>query len=98
MNCTAKAKLAPMMVAVAAERKKAARIRLVNKLAAHLIPALHVNPSDLSFVFSLSDGSENNNLAAVKFWLECNLSNDNADENIHYWELKLAKKLSATVI
>lgn len=98
MNGTANAKLAPVMAAVEAERAKADQARLVNKLAAHLVVALHINSGDLSLVFALSGGSVNNNLAAVKCWLVSNLNDDNIDEDAHYWESKLVKKLSAIVV
>lgn len=48
---------------------------------------------DQSLVLSLSDGTANNNLEAVKFWLAKQLV-DNAGAGKEYWENQLGRTLS----
>ena len=81
------------MMALQAEQQKAALKKRVNQLAAHLVMKFNINGHDKSLVLSLSDGSVNNNLEAVKFWLTKQLVN-NAPVDREYWESRLERTLS----
>ena len=81
------------MMALEAEQQKAALNKQVRQLAAHLVMKFNINGHDQSLVMSLSDGSVNNNLEAVKFWL-AKQSVNNAGASKEFWENQLGRTLS----
>ena len=82
-----------LMSALQAQQKKAAINKQISQLAAHLVMKFNINGHDNSLVLSLSDGSVNNNLEAIKFWLAKQLVND-APVDKQYWESCLERTLS----
>lgn len=82
-----------LMSALQAQKKKAAINKQINQLAAHLVMKFNINGYDKSLVLSLSDGSVNNDLEAIKFWLANQLVK-NAPVDKQYWESRLERTLS----
>ena len=82
-----------LMQALQAQQQKTAMNKQINQLAAHLVMKFNINSHDKSLVLSLSDGSVNNNLGAIKCWLANQLVN-NEPVDKQYWESRLERTLS----
>lgn len=80
--------------AYAVEREKAARRKLVRQLASHLCMVFHINPNEQALVITLSDGSVNNNLGALKYWIELKLDDENTADEAAFLENELARALN----
>jgi hypothetical protein len=80
--------------AYAVEREKAARRKLVRQLASPLCMVFHINPNEQALVITLSNGSANNNLGALKCWIELKLDDENTAEEAAFLENELARALN----
>ncbi|MFT4929121.1 MAG: hypothetical protein ACI8WB_005251 [Phenylobacterium sp.] len=86
--------LNPVAQAYQVECERAKRRKAVQQLASHLAMVFCISPDQHALVYTLCGGGVKNNFEALKSWVDAKLTDENAEEQVSFWESELSRVLS----